>query len=142
MPLKIKLDPDRANPLYRQIADQTAAAIAAGTLAPGERLPTVRDLADRLEITRLTVHKGYRELQGQGLVEATVGRGTFVTERAAAGATAATTGGGTGRQELTADAVMADIQKYGAEADMTNLAHAEPDPALIPAEAFWEDTGL
>ncbi|HEU5200182.1 MAG TPA: PLP-dependent aminotransferase family protein, partial [Ktedonobacterales bacterium] len=47
-------------------------------LPPGDRLPTVRQLAADLGLTRLTVHSAYAELQAQGLIESVVGRGTFV----------------------------------------------------------------
>jgi DNA-binding transcriptional MocR family regulator len=69
-------------PLYRVIADAIAAAIAAGTLRDGERLPTHRALADALGIDLTTVTRAYGEAQRRGLAQATVGRGTFV--RAAA----------------------------------------------------------
>ncbi|HEX9413847.1 MAG TPA: PLP-dependent aminotransferase family protein, partial [Ktedonobacterales bacterium] len=64
--------------LYRQVADQVRDLIRRGVLSPGSRLPTVRQLARDLGLTRLTVHSAYGELHAQGLVEATVGRGTFV----------------------------------------------------------------
>lgn len=65
-------------PLYRQITDQIRALIQSGALPSGDRLPTVRQLAADLGLTRLTVHSAYAELQTQGLIESFVGRGTFV----------------------------------------------------------------
>ena len=64
------------------LADAIERDIATGTLAPGERLPTHRDLADALELNVSTVTRGYREAEKRGLVSATVGRGTFVTSDA------------------------------------------------------------
>lgn len=119
-------------PLYRQIVDAVVARIRDGRLRPGTRLPTVRDLGDRLGVTRLTVHKAFRELQTAGWVEATVGRGTFVRDGAGAGF------GPGARAALSADEVMSDIQRFGPSTGMINMAHSEPDPALIPAEAFWD----
>jgi DNA-binding transcriptional MocR family regulator len=69
-------------PLYVELADAIERDIAAGALAPGERLPTHRDLADALELNVSTVTRGYREAEKRGLVSATVGRGTFVTSDA------------------------------------------------------------
>ncbi len=133
MAIEMQLKRDGRDPLYRQIADQIRAGIRDGRLEPGERLPTVRVLAEELEITRLTVHKAFRELQADGILEATVGRGTFV--RATVSATSSPNDPSV---RLTADRVMADIQKFTGESGMRNLAHAEPDPDLIPAEAFWD----
>ena len=69
---------DDQGPLYRQLADAMERDIAAGRLAPGQRLPTHRDLADALGVNVSTVTRGYREAEQRGLVAGTVGRGTFV----------------------------------------------------------------
>jgi DNA-binding transcriptional MocR family regulator len=79
MPLPdLHLQPDAEAPLYRQLADALAGAIADGTLAEGERLPSERDLALTLAVSRTTVVTAYRELEARGLVRGHVGRGTFV----------------------------------------------------------------
>lgn len=65
-------------PLYVSIANQIARAMQAGSLAPGTRLPTHRDLADRLGISIHTVSQAYAEAERRGLVAGEVGRGTFV----------------------------------------------------------------
>jgi 2-aminoadipate transaminase len=65
-------------PLYQQLAEQIRKYIRSGALSSGARLPTVRQLASEYGLTRLTVHSAYTELQAEGLVEAIVGRGTFV----------------------------------------------------------------
>lgn len=79
MPLPdLHLDPDAETPLYRQLADALAAAIADGILAEGERLPSERDLAVSLAVSRTTVVTAYRELEARGLVRGHVGRGTFI----------------------------------------------------------------
>ena len=70
-------------PLYMELADAIERDISAGTLAPGERLPTHRDLADALHLNVSTVTRGYREAEKRGLVSGTVGRGTFVASDAA-----------------------------------------------------------
>ncbi|MEF2229334.1 MAG: PLP-dependent aminotransferase family protein [Pseudodesulfovibrio sp.] len=70
-------------PLYLELADAIERDVAAGTLPPGMRLPTHRDLADALAINVSTVTRGYREAEKRGLVSATVGRGTFVSSDAA-----------------------------------------------------------
>ncbi|WP_236615124.1 PLP-dependent aminotransferase family protein [Desulfovibrio sp. X2] len=67
-------------PLYLALADALAADVAGGSLRPGQRLPTHRDLADALGVTVGTVTRGYAEAQRRGLVTGTVGRGTFVAQ--------------------------------------------------------------
>jgi DNA-binding transcriptional MocR family regulator len=67
--------------LYRRIADQLQRDVEGGLLLPGSRLPTQRELAGRLGITVVTVTRAYNEAAERGLVESTVGRGSFVRER-------------------------------------------------------------
>jgi DNA-binding transcriptional MocR family regulator len=79
MPLPpLHLDPASDLPLYRQLGDALAGAIADGTLTEGERLPSERDLALTLAVSRTTIVTAYRELEARGLVRGHVGRGTFV----------------------------------------------------------------
>lgn len=75
---QLQLDPDVDAPLYRQLGEALVGAIADGTLAEGERLPSERDLAGALGVSRTTVVTAYRELEARGLVRGHVGRGTFV----------------------------------------------------------------
>ena len=67
-----------AVPPYEQIRAQIAALIAAGTLAPGTRLPTVRSLAADLGIAAGTVARAYKELEQSGLLETRRRNGTVV----------------------------------------------------------------
>lgn len=78
-----RLDP--SGPRYLAIADAIAAAVADGTLAPGARLPTHRDLAWRLGVTVGTVTRAYAEAERRGLIAGEVGRGTFVRDAGANG---------------------------------------------------------
>jgi DNA-binding transcriptional MocR family regulator len=68
----------RAGPRFRAIVDALAGDVASGALPPGHRLPTHRDLADRLGVTVGTVTRAYAEAARRGLVTGEVGRGTFV----------------------------------------------------------------
>ncbi|HEY4253377.1 MAG TPA: PLP-dependent aminotransferase family protein [Roseomonas sp.] len=65
-------------PRYLAIADAIAADLAAGRLSAGDRLPPQRLLAQRLGLDFTTVARGYTEAQRRGLVEARVGRGSYV----------------------------------------------------------------
>jgi DNA-binding transcriptional MocR family regulator len=70
-------------PLYRQVAAAIRDACARGELAPGERLPAIRTLADMLQVSQVTVAQAYELLRSEGVVAGHVGRGTFVQARAA-----------------------------------------------------------
>lgn len=72
---------ESSKPRYLAIADAIAAAIANGTLAAGDRLPTQRRLAATLEVDFTTAARGYAEAARRGLIESTVGRGSFVRGR-------------------------------------------------------------
>jgi DNA-binding FadR family transcriptional regulator len=63
---------------YEQIAERLADDIRSGVLAPGERLPSERDLARTLEVSRASVREALASLQLQGVVETRHGAGTFV----------------------------------------------------------------
>jgi GntR family transcriptional regulator len=73
------LDLHSGVPVYRQIIDQVRGAIASGSLAAGDQLPTVRQLAVDLEINPNTVVRAYRELELGGLLETHQGTGTFIS---------------------------------------------------------------
>ena len=78
---KFGLDLHSGMPVYRQLIDQVRAGMASGTLAVGDQLPTVRQLAVDLAINPNTVLRAYRELELAGLLETQQGTGTFVTEK-------------------------------------------------------------
>lgn len=67
-------------PTYLQIVDQIKNAIASSRLKPGDALPGIRPLAERLRINRNTVAKAYTELERQGVVETRAGKGCFVSD--------------------------------------------------------------
>ena len=73
---------DRTGPLYLRIVDALASDIGSGRLRRGQALPTHRALAKTLGIDLTTVTRAYAEARQRGLVEARVGRGTFVAESA------------------------------------------------------------
>jgi DNA-binding transcriptional regulator YhcF (GntR family) len=91
--LDIALDRDAEVPLGVQLAWALRARIHAGTLAPGERLPALRDLAEGLGVNSNTIRAVYQRLEQEGLIASLQGSGTFVSggprEHSAAGAIAA-----------------------------------------------------
>jgi len=73
------LDLHTGVPVYRQLIDQVRAGIASASLAAGDQLPTVRQLAVDLAINPNTVMRAYRELELGGLLETHQGTGTFIS---------------------------------------------------------------
>src|SRR3954471_606639 len=68
-------------PPYVQLVEQVRQALLNGTLRPGDRLPTVKEVVGALAINPNTVLKAYRDLEREGLVEGRQGVGTFVLRR-------------------------------------------------------------
>jgi len=71
-------DPSDPTPLYLQIAETLRRSIALGQARPGERLPTVRELAARAQVNRNTAARAVRQLEREGLVRTRAGGGTYV----------------------------------------------------------------
>ena len=65
-------------PIYQQLVDRVRSAVKMGELVPGQKLPTVQELADRLGVAKGTVKRAYDELEHNGVLEKIQGRGTFV----------------------------------------------------------------
>jgi len=78
--VEISIDSKSGVPLYRQIIESVKFAIARGDLGPGDRLPTVRQLAVDLEVNPNTVIRAYREMEIEGALDTQQGSGTFVTD--------------------------------------------------------------
>jgi len=76
----LQIDPGSGVPIYRQIMDGVRYAVAGGTLAAGDRLPSVRDLATTLGVNPTTIQKAYGELEHLAVIETRRGQGTFVAE--------------------------------------------------------------
>lgn len=80
-PFQFALDLHSGVPVYRQLIDQVRTGIAAGSLAAGDQLPTVRQLAVDLAINPNTVMRAYRELELTGMLETHQGTGTFIADK-------------------------------------------------------------
>jgi GntR family transcriptional regulator len=78
---EFRLDLVSGVPVYRQIIDQVMGGMAAGRLAGGHQLPTVRQVAVDLEINPNTVVRAYRELEIRGVLETQQGTGTFISQQ-------------------------------------------------------------
>lgn len=76
----LAVDPNHPLPIYAQLERAIRAAIATGKFAPGEQLPTVRQLAVDLRLNANTVARVYLDLERAGIIEARRGIGTFVAD--------------------------------------------------------------
>jgi GntR family transcriptional regulator len=72
-----KMDKKSPVPFYRQIVDMVLAGISTGAIAPGDRLPTIRDMAVNLEVNPNTVVKAYSQLEMMGVLDLQQGTGVF-----------------------------------------------------------------
>lgn len=115
--MRFDLDPSR--PIYQQIIDTIKRSVVRGELAPGERIPSQRELAQEAKVNPNTVQRAYREMEQSGLVETLRGMGTFIGRDPALLARL--------RQEMASEAVERFIQDMRA-LGLTNeeiLARAE-----------------
>ncbi len=76
--LLFEIHPSSGVPIYRQLMDQIRLLIASGRLAPGDLVPSVRQMAEELQINLMTVSKAYARLEAEGILERDRGIGMRV----------------------------------------------------------------
>jgi len=79
--MEIIISNNASKPIYEQITSQIKAMIMSGELRSGEAIPSMRSLAKSIHVSVITVQKAYEDLQRDGFIETTVGRGSFVSVR-------------------------------------------------------------
>lgn len=79
----IHLDYRSSKPIYTQITDGFREQILTGLLEPGQKLPSVRELAQNLAINPNTIQRSYRQLEAEGWIVTVPGKGCFVCDTAA-----------------------------------------------------------
>lgn len=77
--MEIIISSNTSKPIYEQITSQIKAMIMNGQLQTGESIPSMRALAKSIHVSVITVQKAYEDLQRDGFIETTVGRGSFVS---------------------------------------------------------------
>ncbi len=77
--MEIIISNSSGKPIYEQITSQIKAKIMDGELKPGSALPSMRALAKSLHLSVITVQRAYEDLQRDGFIETTVGKGSFVS---------------------------------------------------------------
>ena len=78
--LPLILSRDGAGPLHLQLAEQFRAAIRDGRLQAGHRLPSTRDLAKELSVSRTVTQAAYDQLHAEGWIAGKTGSGTYVAD--------------------------------------------------------------
>ena len=76
--MDIIISSSTSKPIYEQITSQIKAMIMSGQLEAGAPLPSMRALAKSIHVSVITVQKAYEDLQRDGFIDTTVGRGSFV----------------------------------------------------------------
>ena len=77
--VEIIISSNTGKPIYEQITSQIKAKIMSGELKTGDPIPSMRALAKSIHVSVITVQKAYEDLQRDGFIETTVGRGSFVS---------------------------------------------------------------
>ena len=109
-PAAFRIFPSSGVPIYRKLMDQLRSQMAGGTVRPGQMLPSVRTVAEQLQVNPMTVSKAYSLLEREGLVELVRGQGMRVREPA---------GGGPLKERLAAIAPL--LEQVATEAFHLNL---------------------
>ena len=78
MKLFIVISPLNPDPMYKQITDQIKDAIAAGTLAPETKLPSIREMSKELKISMITIKRAYADLENEGFILTRSGMGSYI----------------------------------------------------------------
>jgi GntR family transcriptional regulator len=128
--VRIHISSSDGVPIYLQIVNQVKYLVASGRLAPGEELPPIRVLAEKLVVNPNTVARAYRELEAAGVVEKRRTAGTFVSE---AGSPLAR------RERLRilserVDALLAEARQMGVDTSELIELIARRDEAMQPQQ--------
>lgn len=135
MAVSISRKPNGGPPVYQQIAAYYRAEIEAGRLGVGERLPTIRELARSAGVNRDTVALAYDDLARAGLIESTVGRGTFVRRPESVATAPSFDPVLSPLVERLLDGERSRV-RYAAPAGTVPLHSLVPDPSLYPVDEF------
>jgi GntR family transcriptional regulator len=130
VPAIFTVDPRSGVPLYLQLIEQVKRAVAVGALQPGEQLPTVKALALDLTVNPNTVARVYRELERDGVIDTSPGRGSFVR----------TDGGAVEARRAVADVAVAGFEAAVREAKSLGLSREETHELMARSIARWYGT--
>ena len=129
---------DAAGPIYHRLVSCLRESVEDGSVLIGTRLPSERQMADALSISRTTVQNAYRTLESQGYIETRRGSGTFVCARPEWAVNAAS------RQKrnyarnvsATSNTFLLDLMQAATETHRYSFETGMPDPMLLPTAEF------
>ena len=128
--LNLQIDFRSGLPIYTQIINQIQAQVAAGGLVPGDQLPTVRALAEDLQVNFNTVARAYRLLDEARIISTQQGRGTYITEIPLPNVT----------EKLRKESLEALTGRYLSEAMRLGFSKAEISLMIGERLETWEET--
>lgn len=136
--LAIALDRDGEEPIYRQLIRHIRSQIESGSLPAGTRLPASRDLAQQLNISRISVVNAYAELRAEGFLSAHAGRGTFIAGENN-GSTPSTNGSSasptaTSEVPTTPDRSIREMMRMARKPGIINFAQGAPPSDFFPIQ--------
>jgi GntR family transcriptional regulator len=127
--LWLDINPRLSTPVYQQLVNGIKEAVALGILTPGERMPTVREMATELSLNPNTIAKAYQKLEQEGIIATMRSRGTFVAGRTVADLNLA-------REKLTGL-----VEKILVEAYHLGLEREEIERLFAESLDKWEKRG-
>jgi len=140
MAIAVDLAQDGASPMHSQIANSLRGRFERGDFHPGDHLPTTRDLARDLGVSRSTVVRAYEQLTREGWIEGRVGRGTLVSERTSPAAKRPNWDLLLTERVRSQSPEHADVLRMLSRTDLLSFAGGLPSPEFYPEEAFLQIT--
>ena len=106
----LKLDFTSESPIYRQIHNQLVVGIANGQLRPGEKLPTIRSLANETGVNVMTINKAYQLLKQEGYITADRRGGTVVAGQSV---------------EVSAESILSELRLLAASEKLAGISRGK-----------------
>jgi DNA-binding transcriptional MocR family regulator len=136
--LAVSLDRDGEEPIYRQLIRHIKMQIESGTLPPGTRLPASRELAQQLNISRISVVNAYAELRAEGYLSAHAGRGTFVSREGGTVNIPEKNGTAPKSEVQSHDRSLRDMMRLSRQPGVISFGSGAPPPEFFPM-AYLKD---
>jgi len=134
--LSLTIEREGEEPIYRQLIRMIRARIDSGTLSAGARLPASRQLAERLEISRISVVNAYAELRAEGYLSAHAGRGTFVAKGESKPAPVSAMHTDADENRPGQDRSVREMMRLARKPGIINFSHGTPPKEFIPVGAL------
>src|SRR5688572_4311596 len=140
--LALALDRDGEEPIYRQLIRHIRSQIDSGSLPSGARLPASRELADALNVSRISVVNAYAELRSEGFLSAHAGRGTFVARDGSNGSAPqdkpVNVNSRLNEAPTTPDRSLREMMRMSRKPGVLNLSQGSPPNEFFPMHPLRE----